>query len=77
MLNYEEIDQQIDALFASFSKEDLEAWLAFDAEREMLEQLQHGEMVITFHSVVLAKPLRLREPFLQELVIDNSYPLAA
>lgn len=77
MLNYKELDLLFDEILAGFSKENLEAWLTFDAEREMLEQLQQGEMVVTFHNVVLTKPLPVREPFLQELTMNDSYPLAA
>jgi len=74
MLNYKELDLLFDEILASFSKERLEAWLSFDAEREMLERLQHGEMVITFHSIPVTKLVDTRESFVQE---QDFYILAA
>lgn len=79
MLNYKELDLMFDQILAGFSKQDLENWLAFDAEREMLERLQEGQTVITHHKVQVARPktMNARDSFLIESVVEFSYALAA
>ncbi|GEM_PF-1735369 len=77
MLNYKELDTLFDHILNEFSKADLENWLAFDAEREMLERLQDGETVITHHSITVTKLFDAREIFLAEPWVDDIYTLAA
>ena len=77
MLNYKELDSLFDQILKGFSKEDLENWLAFDAQREMLERLQEGETVITHHSITVTKLFDAREIFLSEPCLEDVYTLAA
>ncbi len=78
MLNYSVLESLFDEIMSGFSKEDIDNWLAFDAEREMLDRLQQGEMVITFHSIPVTKLVDVREIFVQEfLSTEDVYPLAA
>jgi len=79
MLNYKELDILFEQIMSQFSKEDLENWLAFDAQREMLERLlQGGETVITFHNITVTKLVDARETFQSESLIgDAPYILAA
>ena len=49
MLDYQELDAKFTQLLSKFSKEDLQAWVEFDKQREMLDRLLNGETV-TFHS---------------------------
>ncbi len=75
MLNYKELDVPFDQILTSFSKEDLENWLAFDAEREMLERLQGGETVMTYHCIPVTKLVDARDSFPPESLAV--YTLAA
>jgi len=77
MLNYKELDQEFDQILNHFSKEDLENWLAFDAEREVLERLQDGETVLTYNKIPITRLLDTRESFLPEALEEEYYTLAA
>ncbi len=77
MLNYEELDRQVDDILATFSREDIENWIAFDAQREMLDQLQAGQTVITYHSIPVTKLVDARDSFLIEFLTEEVYTLAA
>ncbi len=44
MLDYKKLSQQSDELFASFTKEGLEKWIAFD-ERRLMEELTSGKTI--------------------------------
>lgn len=49
MLNYKELDMKFTQLLVDFSKEDLQAWVEFDKQREMIDLLLNGE-IVTFQS---------------------------
>lgn len=78
MLNYKELDTLFEQIIGQFSKKDLENWLAFDAQREMLERLIEGKTVITHHSITVTKLMDTKEVFQSEPLTGNlSYALAA
>ena len=79
MLNYEELDRQVDEILAKISRDDLESWFAFDVQREMLDRLQEGEAVIIRHSIKVTKLVdaQSRETFQFESLSGDTYALAA
>ena len=48
MLDYKELSSKFTEILSSFSSNDLKAWIKFDAQREELERLTHGESNRTF-----------------------------
>ena len=45
MLDYKELSSKFTEILSSFSSNDLKEWIKFDAQREELERLTHGEKV--------------------------------
>ena len=46
MLDYKELSSKFTEILSSFSSNDLKEWIKFDAQREELERLTHGEKVM-------------------------------
>ena len=76
MLNYKELSAKFTEILSSFSANDLKAWIKFDNQREELERLIEGEIVmVTFDDFSVSRLYDVNE----EIIViqgQNNYQYA-
>jgi hypothetical protein len=77
MLNIEELEKQFDSILNSFSKQDLDEWIAFAEERETLEKLSKGETVTLKFDTYQIAPIKNLSIKMIDLNCDSTYAIAA